>query len=202
MLVLMPLKPKEGRIFMITVNLPRVQRTLCVALAVSKATVIEAHTAQQKMPFAMYVVKRFIFLLSASKGLAKGVFTITSIKQDCPKEIDTISSSHKQAEISLGKAKIQALIDKSAEVNILLERKVPKNIRRIFGTSITPQPYGSSIITPKGQITLDTTWNNKTRKATWIVIDGRDLHGNPCNLISSTLAESLGRIISLNGNPN
>ena len=126
--------------------------------------------------------------------MVKGVSTIASIKQNSPKQIHAVSSSHKQAEISIGKAKIQALIDTGAEVNILLESNVPKNIRRIFRTPVTLQPYGSAIITPKGQITLDTTWNNTTQKATWIVIGDKDLHGNPCNLISCKLAESLGLI--------
>ena len=78
---------------------------------------------------------------------------------------------------------------------------MPKNIRRIFHTPVTLQPYGSAIITPKGQITLDTTWNNTTKKATWVVIGDRNLHGNPCNLISCTLAESLG-LISFNSPPS
>ena len=78
---------------------------------------------------------------------------------------------------------------------------MPKTIRRIFRTPVTLQPYGSAIITPKGQITLDTTWNNTTQKATWVVIGDRDLHGNPCNLISCKLAEALG-IISFNGPPS
>ena len=99
------------------------------------------------------------------------------------------------------KHKIQALVDTGAEVNILLESNVPHHIRRIFHTPITLQPYGSKIITPKGQITLDTTWNKATKRATWIVIDDNDLQGNPCNLISCTLAESLG-IISFNGFPS
>ena len=132
--------------------------------------------------------------------MVKGVSTITSIKQDSPRQIHAISSSHKQAEINIGKTKIQALIDTGAEVNILLESSVPKNIRRIFRTPVTLQPYGSAIITPKGQITLDTTWNNTTQKATWIVIGDKDLHGNPCNLISCKLAESLG-LISFNSHP-
>ena len=131
--------------------------------------------------------------------MVKGVSTITSINQESPKKIHTVSSSHKKAEISFGKTKIQALIDTGAEVNILLESNVPKNIKRIFRTPVTLQPYG--IITPKGQITLDTTWNDRTQKATWVVIGDQDLHGNPCNLISCTLAESLG-IISFNGPPS
>ena len=77
---------------------------------------------------------------------------------------------------------------------------MPHHIRRIFHSPSTLQPYGSTIITPKGQITLDTTWNNATKRATWIVIDDNDLQGNPCNLISCTLAESLC-IISFNGFP-
>ena len=133
--------------------------------------------------------------------MVKGVSTITSIKQDSLKKIHTISSSHKKAEISLGKTKIQALIDTGAEVNILLESNVPKTIRRIFRTPVTLQPYGSAIITPKGQITLDTTWSNTTQKATWVVIGDRDLHDHPCNLISCKLAEALG-IISFNGPPS
>ena len=117
------------------------------------------------------------------------------------KELHTISSSRKKAEISIGKAKIQALIGTGAEVNILLESIVPKNIRRIFRTPVTLQPYGRAIITPKGEITLDTTWNNTTQKAPWIVIGGKDLHGNPYNLISCKLAESLG-LISFNSPPS
>ena len=133
--------------------------------------------------------------------MVKGVSTITSIKQDSPKQIHAISSSHKQAEIGIGKVEIQAHIDTGAEVNILLESNVPKKIRRIFRTPVTLKTYGSAIITPKGQITLDTTWNNKTQKATWIVIGDKDLHGNPCNLISCKLAESL-RLISFNNPPS
>ena len=133
--------------------------------------------------------------------MAKGISTIISADQNPPKPLHTISSCHKQAEISIGNTKIQALVDTGAEVNILLESNVPYHIKRIFHTSITLQPYGSKIITPKGQITLDTTWNSATKRATWIVIDDNDLQGNPCNLISCTLAESLG-IISFNGFPS
>ena len=133
--------------------------------------------------------------------MGKGISTIISTDQNPPKPLHAISSCHKQAEISIRNTKIQALVDTGAEVNILLESNVPHHIRRIFHTPITLRPYGSKIITPKGQMTLDTTWNNATKRATWIVIDDNDLQGNPCNLISCTLAESLG-IISFNRFPS
>ena len=130
--------------------------------------------------------------------MAKEISTIISTNQNPPTPFHTISSCHKQAGISFGNTKIQALVDTGAKVNILVESNVPHHVRRIFHTPSTLQPYGSTIITPKGQITLDTTWNNATKRATWIVIDDNDLQGIPCNLISCTLAESLG-IISFNG---
>ena len=49
-------------------------------------------------------------------------------------------------------------------------------------------------------IILDRTWNSTTQKATRVVIGDKDLHGNPCNPISCTLAESMG-ITSFNFPP-
>ena len=86
-------------------------------------------------------------------------------------------------------------------MNILLESMVPPSIRRIFPTPVTLQPYCSSLIKPKGQITLDTTLQNKTMRATWVIINDKDLCGKPCNLVSFALAESLG-ILSFNNPPH
>ena len=150
------------------------------------------------MPFVMQV-GRGSFFNSLPKN-DKKEFCNYLHKPELPKSIHTISSCHKQAEISIGNTKIQALVDTGAEVNILLESNVPHHMRRIFHTPITLQPYDSIILTPKGQVTFNTTWNNATKRATWIFIDDKDLQGNPCNLIPCTLAESLG-IISFNGSP-
>ena len=132
--------------------------------------------------------------------MTKRSSAIISTNQNSPKSIHTISSCHKQAEIIIGNTKIQALVDTGAEVNILLESNVPHHIRRIFHIPITLQPYDSTIITPKGQVTFNTTWNIANKRATWIFIDDKDLQGNPCNLIPCTLAESLG-ITSFNESP-
>ena len=122
------------------------------------------------------------------------ISTVSAINATPPKQIHTITESPRKANLSIGQHQIEALIDTGAEVNILLEHEVPSYIKRIFRTPITLQPYGSKIITPKGQITLDTTWGNNTKKATWIVVDKMDLKGNPSNLLSCKLAESLGII--------
>ena len=142
----------------------------------------------------MRAEKRTIFLLSVLKWY-KGFPPLHPSSRTPPNKSTPSQAVTSKQKISIGKAKIQALIDTGAEVNILLESNVPKNIRR------TLQPYGGAIITPKGQITLDTTWNNTTQKATWIVIGDKDLHGNPCNLTSCKLAESLG-LISFNSLPS
>ena len=133
----------------------------------------------------------------------KGISAVKTMKGESLQAIHTLSNNHKTGEVLIGKtnSKIQALIDTGAEVNILLESMVPPSIRRIFPTPVTLQPYGSSLIKPKGQITLDTTWHNKTMRATWVIIDDKDLCGKPCNLVSFALAESLG-ILSFNNPPH
>ena len=77
---------------------------------------------------------------------------------------------------------------------------VPLNIQRIFPTPITQQPYGSSLIKPKGQITLDKP-GTKIQEGHWLVIDETDLCGKPYSLVLCALAESLG-ILSFNNPPN
>ena len=112
-----------------------------------------------------------------------------------------MSSSHKQTDIVIANTKTQALIDTGAEVNILLESKVPHHIKKIFKTPITLQPYGSKIITPIGQVTMDTKWGTSTTRATWVDVADKDLQGHACNLISCQLAEDL-KIISFNKHSN
>ena len=112
-----------------------------------------------------------------------------------------MSSSHKQTDIVIANTKTQALIDTGAEVNILLESKVPHHIKKIFKTPITLQPYGSKIIILKGQVTMDTKLGTSTTRATWVVVAEKDLQGHACNLISCQLAEDL-KIISFNKHSN
>ena len=123
----------------------------------------------------------------------KGISTVTTIKRESLQNLPTLSNSHKIAEVLIGttKSKIQVLVDTGSEVNILLESMVPPNVRRIFPTPITLQPYGSSLIKPKGKITLDTTWHKKPMRATWVVIGDKDLFGQLCILISCALAQAL-----------
>ena len=96
--------------------------------------------------------------------------------------------------ITVGKIQLQAMIDTGAEVNVILESKVPTDIERLTPTSIQLQPYGSKPIRPKGTFRADTHWGNKALKATWTVVDDEDLPGKAINLISYNLAESLGII--------
>ena len=63
------------------------------------------------------------------------------------------------------------------------------------------QPYGSEIITPKGQIILDKTWGTTATRAKWAGVADQDLQGQSCNLISCQLAEKL-KIISFNKHSN
>lgn len=122
------------------------------------------------------------------------ISTLSAINCATPKQIHTITESPKRTHLSVGHHKIEAIIDTGAEVNILLESEVPSHIKRIFRTPITLQPYGSKIITPKGQITLETTWGNATTNAKWVIVDNTDLKGSPSNLLPCKLTKSLGII--------
>ena len=84
-----------------------------------------------------------------------------------------------------------------AEANVILESQVPDKIRRLTATHLQLQPYGSKLITPKGEFTVHTHWKNKKSKSTWIVVDDNDLSEKPINLVSCNRAESLG-IITFN----
>ena len=122
------------------------------------------------------------------------ISTFAAINCAVPKQVHTITESPKRMHLSVGHHKIEAIIDTGAEVNILLESEMPSDIKRIFRTPITLQPCGSKIITPKGQITLETTWGTAATNATWVIVDNTDLKGSPSNLLSRKLAKSLGVI--------
>ena len=132
---------------------------------------------------------------------SKSISTLGSHNSTLPAKVEMMSSSHKQTDIVIANKTTQALIDTGVEVNILLESKAPYHIKNSFKTSITLQPYGSKIITPKGQVTKDTKWGTSTTRAPWVVVADKDLHGHACNLISCQLAENL-KIISFNKHCN
>ena len=67
------------------------------------------------------------------------------------------------------------MIDTGAEANVILESQVPDKIRRLTKTRIQLQPYGSKLITHKGEFTAHTHWKDKKCKSTWIVVDDDDL---------------------------
>ena len=114
------------------------------------------------------------------------------------KGINTIQKQKSNfTNITIGQYQLQAMIDTGSEVNVILESKVPRNIKRLTPTRIQLQPYGSKAITPRGTFKMDTRWGDKTLEATWTVIDDEDLPGKAINLISHSLAESLG-IITFN----
>ena len=125
---------------------------------------------------SLWKERPFLNNLFVNKG---EISTVSAINATPPKQIHTITESPRKANLSIDHHQIEALFDTGAEVNILLEHEVPSYIKRIFRTPITLQPYGSNIITPKGQITLDTTWGNNTKKATWIIVDKMDLKRKP-----------------------
>ena len=111
-------------------------------------------------------------------------------------QIHTITKIHRMVQVSIG----HIIIDTGIEVNILLESEVPSLIKKIFRTPITLRPSGSKIITPKGQISFETTCGN-AEKTTWIIVVNMDLKGNPSNLLFCKFTESL-RIISFHNPQN
>ena len=87
------------------------------------------------------------------------------------------------AKITLEGCQTRAMIDMSAEANVIMESQVPDKIRRLTKTHhIQLQPYDSKVITPKGEFTAYTHWRDKICKSTWIVVDDDDLPENPINL--------------------
>ena len=48
------------------------------------------------------------------------------------------------------------MIGTGAEANVILESQIPDKIRRLTKTHIQLQPYGSKLITSKGEFTAHT----------------------------------------------
>ena len=175
------------------------KRILCCA-GCGRTNCDRGQTCAVKNAFCNSCGKRGHFSTVCLKT-SKSISTLGSHNSTLPAKVQMMSSSHKQTGIVIANTKTQALIDTGAEVNILLESKVPHHIKKIFQTSITLQPYGSKIITPKGQVTMDTKWGTSTTRATWVVVADKDLQGHACNSISCQLAEDL-KIISFNKHSN
>ena len=77
----------------------------------------------------------------------KDALVLTAVKNTLPKQIHSITGSPRGAQLSIGNSQIEAIIDSGAEVNILLESKVPSHMKRIFRTPTTLQSDGSKVIT-------------------------------------------------------
>lgn len=90
----------------------------------------------------------------------KEVSILTVIGATTIKDTHTTEKSN-FTNITLEGCQIRAMIDTGAEANVILESQVPDNIRRITKTHVQLQPYGSRLITPKGEFTTQTHWKEK-----------------------------------------
>ena len=101
----------------------------------------------------------------------KDISTLTVICATPVKDTHTQQKKSNFTNITLEGCQIRAMIDSGAEANVILESQVPDKIRRLIKTHIQLQPYGSKLITPKGEFTAHTHWRDKKCKSTWIVVD-------------------------------
>lgn len=95
--------------------------------------------------------------------------------------------------IRIGSSTFQAIVDTGAQANVLPLRLIGQEERdQIEATTITVRPFGSIEIQPKGNLRIDTTWQNSTLMANWIIIDDAGLARPIDPIISCSLSQALG----------
>ena len=119
-----------------------------------------------------------------------------------PSYIYTVATNNRQSkhvQLNISGQPTTFMIDSGAEVNVILQKHVPRNVQ-LTPTKITLHPYASKPIFPIGEFVAPVSWGKVQTAARWIVLDNNALAGRAVNILSCPTAEELG-ILTINTTP-